>query len=127
MNSIFKIALLTLISFNLVACASFQSRVPSKTLKKSNSDNVLYFTKRDSIPKDVIYRPQPQEITTSMVDPAIVGAIAEAGAKVVGSALKVRQNVVLSDTELLVTGYGLNSSDISNLVNSLKSNIDSAK
>lgn len=126
MKSLLKIVLLALVSFSLVGCAT-GNRIPSSSLKKSASNNVLYFTKRDSIPKDVIYRPADSPVGTRMVDPAVIGAVADMTAKIVGGAFKTKQNIVLTDTELFVTGYQLDSKDIKNLTDSLKSNIDSAK
>lgn len=133
-NKVIKLGILSFIGVIIglsTGCASFNNRVPAKAIIKPNN-TVVYFTKRDSIPKDAIYRPyalakRKADANSQAIDPALVGAVLEVIPKMSDSILSVRENVVLSDTELYISGVNINSEDIANMLKTLRTNVDSAK
>lgn len=128
MNKIIASLLIVGIGLAQFGCASFDNRVPSSAITKA--DRVAYFTQRDSIPKDVIYRPaaamKASGVQAQVIDPAIIGAVLGAIPEITEGFLQVRNNVVLSDKEVLIKGYNLTSEDVKNITQALKSPIDSA-
>lgn len=129
MKNYFSIFLVFLILF-ITGCTFFKKRVPSKAITNPVEGKIIYFTKRDSIPKDVIYRPyflNNNQIQSKSIDPSLIEPILNTLPKISDSFLSIKENILISDIELYINGIDLDSEDIKNMLDALKSNIDSSK